>query len=47
VSLDKNGTIYKWLPKSVQNFSAFAPSFKEIENNVLYIEQEDELDLGI
>ena len=39
------GTIYLWGVHYVQNFSAFAPSFTELEDNVEYKEREDEFDI--
>ena len=39
------GTTYFWGISLVQNFSAFAPFFTEIENNIDYEEKEDEFDV--
>lgn len=46
-SLNNYGVIFLWQIQHTQNFSAFAPSFKEIEANSEYQEKEDELDVGI
>ena len=39
------GNIYLWGVTYIQNYSAFAPSFKELEENTEYLEREDEFDL--
>eukprot|EP00045_Choanoeca_perplexa_P013222 m.148317 g.148317 ORF g.148317 m.148317 type:complete len:507 (+) comp16281_c0_seq1:105-1625(+) len=44
VSLSSVGRIYLWGVTYSDNWSAFAPDFKEVEDNVEYIEREDEFD---
>ncbi|KAJ3299433.1 Retinoblastoma-binding protein 5 [Borealophlyctis nickersoniae] len=44
-SVSHYGTIYIWSVNYVQNYSAFAPSFAELEDNVEYEEREDEFDV--
>ena len=43
-SLSSLGNIFLWSVNYVQNFSAFAPSFTETDDNIEYIEREDEFD---
>ncbi len=43
-SLSGFGTIFLWSVNYVQNFSAFAPSFTELEDNIEYRERESEFD---
>lgn len=43
-SLSSLGRVFLWSVNYVQNFSAFAPSFTETDDNVEYIEREDEFD---
>lgn len=40
-----SGTIYIWGVKATPKWSALAPDFEEIEQNIEYIEMEDEFDL--
>lgn len=40
-----SGTIYMWGVKAAPKWSALAPDFEEIEQNIEYIENEDEFDL--
>lgn len=40
-----SGTIFVWGVKASQKWSALAPDFEEIEQNIEYIENEDEFDL--
>ncbi|KAL2918686.1 chromatin binding protein [Polyrhizophydium stewartii] len=43
-SISHTGTIYFWGVMYTQNFSAFAPFFTELEENIEYQEREDEFD---
>lgn len=44
-SVSNIGVIYLWTKTAEENWSAFAPDFKELETNVEYIEKEDEFDI--
>ena len=39
-----NGSTYIWVSKMTENWSTYAPKFKELSSNVEYIEREDEFD---
>lgn len=41
----ETGTIYIWSIPRTEEWSAFAPDFTELEENVLYEEREDEFDI--
>ncbi|KAL8128481.1 hypothetical protein V2J09_017636, partial [Rumex salicifolius] len=45
VSVSLTGLIYIWAKDYTENWSAFAPDFKELEENEEYVEREDEFDI--
>jgi len=44
-SVAQSGKVVIWAKQYAENYSAFAPNFKELEENEEYIEREDEFDL--
>ncbi|EFJ41726.1 hypothetical protein VOLCADRAFT_98253 [Volvox carteri f. nagariensis] len=44
LSCASSGRIYIWAKPHAENWSAFAPDFKELDENTEYVEREDEFD---
>ena len=42
-----NGSLYVWSPRPAKIIQPLAPSFVEIEDNIVYVEREDEFDSDI
>ena len=42
-----SGTVYMWGVRPSQKWSALAPDFEEIEQNIEYVEHEDEFDINV
>lgn len=45
VSCSTTGLVYIWSSNYSDNWSGYAPDFKELEENETYIEREDEFDI--
>jgi COMPASS component SWD1 len=45
VSVSNTGAIYLWYNPPTETWSAYAPGFEELEENIVYEEREDEFDL--
>jgi hypothetical protein len=39
-----SGLIYIWKPAIIEHWSSFVPQFTELEENIEYVEREDEFD---
>jgi len=47
VTCTKSGLLHIWAKTYSENWSAFAPDFEQLEENVEYVEREDEFDLEL
>jgi COMPASS component SWD1 len=45
VSVSTQGHVYLWTTSFKENWSAFAPGFTELDDNIEYQEREDEFDI--
>jgi len=45
LSVSMTGLVYIWAKDYTENWSAFAPDFKELEENEECVEREDEFDI--
>ena len=46
LSLSSSGDVYVWAKNYTEKWSAFAPDFRELDENEEYVEREDEFDLA-
>lgn len=44
-SVSNTGAVYLWFTPPTETWSAYAPGFEELEENIVYEEREDEFDL--
>ena len=42
--VSNNGSLYIWVPRPAKYVQPLSPNFTEIEENVLYVEKEDEFE---
>ncbi len=42
--VSSNGSLYIWVPRPAKFVQPLSPNFTEIEENVLYVEKEDEFE---
>lgn len=42
--VSNNGSLYIWVPRAAKYVQPLSPNFTEIEENVLYVEKEDEFE---
>lgn len=42
--VSNNGSLYIWVPRPAKFVQPLSPNFTEIEENVLYVEKEDEFE---
>lgn len=47
VSCNGLGTLFRWTPAYPERWTAMIPDVQELEENVIYVEREDEFDLNI
>jgi len=46
ITLSSTGDVYFWTKRLEENWSSFAPDFKELKENAEYVEREDEFDVN-